>query len=573
MIPKELQERKQWICWKYEQRPDRPKPTKIPYNPVTGFKASTMDPSTWTDFQTAAAQAGKYSGIGFVFTKNDPYVGIDLDHVLDDKGEFIFPDAKELFEKCNSYTEVSPSGTGIHILGKAKLHDMAHKVEENTAIGTCEKELYESGRYFTVTGHQLGNVSEIKDVQNVTDELEQVMAKAQKSKKKAPAKTMESASTTSRNGPVNSNEEDPVITYARTVFPEINTAAPGQGNVLHDKAVHIAQFLQEGEIIKAVKDQDLFITYKQKGMLRTTVVPDQGLGFNIPSDPEGQRTYLYGKLFRHLDRTQTWDITKRPKVENLHKVTQLLVADMQDFPGGGGTRKCFDLSIVGQKLGKTDKELVSEIQADTAQMPALNRTFAVCQKEGKSYLLVAKEIIGAFSYGKELEKSHIEAVSKEEAKSNDKVVQQEDFKPMVADTLVSTHMNASFLWLQKQKLPCKVMEESEMSHTNFKNCSFQGIEIKEGLKDSTFMSCNLDNVKVDENAKLEDVKLTMCRFGSEADVKALEDRGASIESCSVYKLNPETQKQEWQVIGVAKPKFIENKKAVPERQSSGGMER
>lgn len=53
MIPRELQQRKQWICWKYEQIPGRSKPTKVPYDPVSGYKAKSTDRTTWTDFDTA----------------------------------------------------------------------------------------------------------------------------------------------------------------------------------------------------------------------------------------------------------------------------------------------------------------------------------------------------------------------------------------------------------------------------------------------------------------------------------------------------------------------------------------
>ena len=570
MIPKELQERKQWICWRYEQAPGRAKPTKIPYNPLTGYRASSTDASTWTDFETAKANASRYSGIGFVFTKEDPYVGIDLDHVLDSKGEFIQKDAREIFEKCASYTEISPSGTGIHILGKAKLHDMAHKVEENPELGTCEKELYESGRYFTVTGHQLGNVSEIKDVQSMTDELEQIMAEAQKGKKKA-AKSVSKASAKENMAaaPVmQGNEEDPVITYARTVFPEINTAQKGQGERLHDKAVHIAQFLQEGEIQKAVKDQDLFITYKQKGMVRTTVIPDQGLGFNIPNNPTEQKAYLYSKLFRHLDRTQTWDITKRPQFEKMHKVTQMIIANMEKFPGGGGTRKYFNMEEMGKQLGRPATELMHEIMADTAQIPALSRTLAKCQTNGMTGLLVSKEIIGAFSHGNELQIDKVE-----EIKSNEQTVKMENLRSLVSNTMVATEQQASFLWLQKQGITCQVIPEEKLSKQNYRNCSFPNLHLEKPLEDAIFDSCHFDHVELGDKASLKNVVLDKCRFSDEKDMTALVGKGAEVKNCMVYRLDPELGKKNWQLVGTEKPKFIENAKTMPESKTPGGMER
>ncbi len=574
MIPKELQQRKQWICWRYEQHPGRSKPTKIPYNPLTGYRASSTDASTWTDFETAKACAGRYSGIGFVFTKDDPYVGIDLDHVLDKNGEFIQKDAREIFEKCNSYTEISPSGTGIHILGKARLRDMAHKVEENPDLGTCEKELYESGRYFTVTGNQLGNVSEIKDVQAMTDNLEQVMAEAQKSKKKAAKSVTKSAAgenTVAAPGKTpsqESNEEDPVITYARSVFPEINTAQKGQGERLHDKAVHIAQFLQDGEIEKAVHDQDLFITYKQKGMVRTTVIPDQGLGFNIPTNEAEQKAYLYSKLFRHLDRTQTWDITKRPQFEKMHKVTQLMIASMEKFPGGGGTRKYFNLDDMGKQLGKTSSELMQEIMADTAQIPALSRTLAKCETNGVTGLLISKEIIGAFSHGKELALDKVE-----EIKSNEQSVKVENMRSLVSNTMVATRPQASFLWLEKQGVTCQVIPEEKLSNQNYRNCSFANFQLEKPMEHAIFDSCHFDHVTAGDEVKLNDVVLDKCRFSDEKDMETLLGKGAEIKNCMVYKQDAELGKKNWQLVGAEKPKFIENTQKIPGSKTPGGMER
>ena len=82
MFPDELKQYHQWVCWKYALSKDQ-KPTKLPYNPRTGQLASHSDPSSWTDFDTACnaynAANGYFSGIGFVFTDNDPFGGIDLD--------------------------------------------------------------------------------------------------------------------------------------------------------------------------------------------------------------------------------------------------------------------------------------------------------------------------------------------------------------------------------------------------------------------------------------------------------------------------------------------------------------
>ncbi|PQO46718.1 DUF3987 domain-containing protein [Blastopirellula marina] len=158
-IPAELVAAKQWVLWRYETRND--KPTKVPYS-VTGAKASTVDPMTWATFGEVLAdvdepQAG-WNGVGFVFTPEDDFIGIDLDDCLDDEGQ-PFPWAAEIIEGFATYTEISPSGKGVKLFFKGEFPlDRGRKVqrEEGGAI-----EVYTKGRYFTVTGERFGDVSEV----------------------------------------------------------------------------------------------------------------------------------------------------------------------------------------------------------------------------------------------------------------------------------------------------------------------------------------------------------------------------------------------------------------------------
>jgi primase-polymerase (primpol)-like protein len=81
VIPAELSERAQWVCWRSEVRDG--KPTKVPYCPTRPReRASTTDPETWGTFEQASAVEG-VDGIGYVFSEDDPYSGIDLDNCID----------------------------------------------------------------------------------------------------------------------------------------------------------------------------------------------------------------------------------------------------------------------------------------------------------------------------------------------------------------------------------------------------------------------------------------------------------------------------------------------------------
>ena len=107
-------------------------------------------PATWGTFvQTLARyQHGGWHGLGFVFSAADPYCGIDLDHCRDpETGEMAYW-AQQIVDALDSYTEVSPSGRGVHILLRATLPD--HVGRKQGAV-----EVYSTERYFTVTGEHL----------------------------------------------------------------------------------------------------------------------------------------------------------------------------------------------------------------------------------------------------------------------------------------------------------------------------------------------------------------------------------------------------------------------------------
>lgn len=141
-IPPELRDYRQFVTWRLVER-DGAKPTKLPFNPLTGQLASVTNPKDWCSFDEAVSFAEAYSGIGFVFTNDDPYCGIDLDDTHGDAEAF----ARQLkiFHTFDSYSELSPSGRGLHIIAKAKL--------PGTGRRRACVEIYDAGRYFTMTGN------------------------------------------------------------------------------------------------------------------------------------------------------------------------------------------------------------------------------------------------------------------------------------------------------------------------------------------------------------------------------------------------------------------------------------
>jgi putative DNA primase/helicase len=148
-IPDELKQLRQWVCWREEERDG--KTTKVPINArsLSGAKASSTDQSTWSSFAKAVKSAADrgYDGIGFVFTKDDPYIGIDLDA---DYQETFDQHPIDVVEAMGTYAEFSPSGVGIHIIGRG--HTPDGKGHHPKGIG-----IFAHSRFFTMTGKPFSN--------------------------------------------------------------------------------------------------------------------------------------------------------------------------------------------------------------------------------------------------------------------------------------------------------------------------------------------------------------------------------------------------------------------------------
>jgi primase-polymerase (primpol)-like protein len=161
-LPTEMRERRQWVAWKLIKRKQDKKPTKIPYNPATGTNASTTDPTTWGTIDQALDRLsqGGYDGIGFVFAEDDPYTGIDLDQALHAETGELEAWARPIVDRFASYTEISPSKTGLHIIIRGMVPDgQGHKVSlrktplwVDSAHPDAAIEMYSAGRFFTMTG-------------------------------------------------------------------------------------------------------------------------------------------------------------------------------------------------------------------------------------------------------------------------------------------------------------------------------------------------------------------------------------------------------------------------------------
>ena len=163
-IPRELTTLNKWICWKWIQR--KGKWTKPPYIPSTGKLAKSNDPTTWVSFFDALGacnKSDKYDGIGFMFSEDDPYTGIDFDDCRGKKTGTITPETLTEINSFNSYTEISPSQCGFKTLIKGVPPGKDH---HSGALGVFSKT-----RYFCITGHVLNGYPTIENRQTELDEF------------------------------------------------------------------------------------------------------------------------------------------------------------------------------------------------------------------------------------------------------------------------------------------------------------------------------------------------------------------------------------------------------------------
>lgn len=162
-IPAEIKKLPNWVCWQAE--PDERSHSGIskkPINPKTGGFAMSNNPDTWADFDTALAASEKYSGLGFMFGES-AYFGVDLDDMPEDLNRFLNGEeggiVGEFVDTLGSYTELSQSGTGIHIICRGKLPPGGRKRKYD--YGGFE--MYDSGRFFVMTGNCCSVYTEITD--------------------------------------------------------------------------------------------------------------------------------------------------------------------------------------------------------------------------------------------------------------------------------------------------------------------------------------------------------------------------------------------------------------------------
>jgi hypothetical protein len=161
---------------RFGERPGQPgKLDKPPYRIRPGkppIKADKTNPDNWTGFEeaVAACERGEVDAVGFVLTEDDPHFAADLDRVLDHETGEIHPDAHKVIHALDSYTELSISGRGLHIIGRGSKPAGLTRCKSR-ALG-FELEVYDHNRFLVMTGNRLASLGSVAGVEDRADELE-----------------------------------------------------------------------------------------------------------------------------------------------------------------------------------------------------------------------------------------------------------------------------------------------------------------------------------------------------------------------------------------------------------------
>lgn len=270
-VPVAMRERKQWLVWRFIHKPGQDKPAKVPHyinGELRGWphgqpphprgeraKPTAEQPQVdqgheldrqhlaTMDEAIATLQRGRFDGIGFAFLPGDGLIGIDVDRAIDPETGEVADHCSEIISRCASYTEVSPSGTGVHVIVSGETTTF-----KDNDVGV---EVFCGRQFFTVTGRPFG---ELADVQPLSDDTLAWLRKMVKGDKQQAL-----AAPAPGSAPVNLQSDQQAyasrycLAALQTAVQRMRNAGSGKRNdTLNMEAFGLAQLVHTGGISEYV---------------------------------------------------------------------------------------------------------------------------------------------------------------------------------------------------------------------------------------------------------------------------------------------------------------------------------
>lgn len=187
-VPAAMRDRAQWLLWKFKPNGEGKKPRKMPHYISgalrQGQQGSDADRAALCGFDAALAQlaTGRYEGLGFAFLPGDGLIGIDIDGAIDTETGEVSERCAAIIAACASYTELSPSGTGVHIIVEGETHTF-----KDNSIGL---EVFCGSQFFTVSGRRwAGTPDQVVAIEPAT--LRRLQATVAEARQTAAGKTVD----------------------------------------------------------------------------------------------------------------------------------------------------------------------------------------------------------------------------------------------------------------------------------------------------------------------------------------------------------------------------------------------
>jgi hypothetical protein len=186
-MPEAMRGLPQWLLWRFEQHEGEKKPRKVPYYAAghrrTGGQGSDEDRGHLVSFDRALhvlARASRFDGIGFAFLPGDGLIGIDVDGAIDPESGEISELCSEVIRRAASYTELSPSGRGVHVIVAGQTRS-----NKDNVIGL---EVFCGRQFFTCSGkHWPGSPATVEPVSAEALAWMHAAVDEAKQRKRAPA--------------------------------------------------------------------------------------------------------------------------------------------------------------------------------------------------------------------------------------------------------------------------------------------------------------------------------------------------------------------------------------------------
>ncbi len=164
----DLKKHKRWVLWRLERV--NGKDTKVPYQ-ISGRKALTNAPSTWSTYAELEPHVSKFSGVGLILGEVDgvSVIGVDLDKCCEAFEAKFTPESRKIVIDLDSYGEYSPNGYGAHVLCLAEFPEEYRGVNTGKKSDSIVKpgpdfkqiEVKGAGFYFTFTGRHLSKTPDV----------------------------------------------------------------------------------------------------------------------------------------------------------------------------------------------------------------------------------------------------------------------------------------------------------------------------------------------------------------------------------------------------------------------------